>query len=78
LCWKRGRPSTGRHRPTGPTTSASLMSTSAEEQLTAGPVIVPGVDVAEQEVLVDSYRTAYEIRQDRWWYIQYQMDLQAT
>ena len=37
-----------------------------DEQLVAGTAIVSDVDAAEKKALVDSYRTAREIRHNRW------------
>lgn len=39
---------------------------------------MPDVDVPKQETLLESYRSAREIRHDRWWYRQRQAELEAA
>lgn len=49
-----------------------------EEQLNASREIAPDADVAEQAVLLESYRSARQIRLDRWRYRQHQAELEAA
>uniref|UniRef100_R7WCT7 KIB1-4 beta-propeller domain-containing protein n=1 Tax=Aegilops tauschii TaxID=37682 RepID=R7WCT7_AEGTA len=70
---EQGEPRSGRRKPTRPTTSTSSMSTGVWRSYSP-----PDVDVTEQEGLFNSYRTAREIRRDRWMYRQHQAELEAV
>lgn len=68
-CGRSGRPSSSRHRLRRPTTSASTMSTGARRSNSrSAQPLAPEVDVAKQEALLDSYRSARDIRRDHWRY----------